>query len=115
LLTWGWTPTHIWGIQLSYFLEYRTGYPWSAVNLQQQLVGLPNSLRFPAYVSLNLGIEKKFGFHGYLWAARLEGVNVLGRTNADTVISNVNAPTFGMFSGGQGRALSLRVRFVGRK
>jgi hypothetical protein len=115
LLSWGWTPTHIWGIQLSYFLEYRTGYPWSAVNLQQQLVGLPNSLRFPAYVSLNLGIEKKFGFRGYLWAARIEAVNILDRLNPDTVISNVDAPTFGMFSGGQGRAFSLRVRFVGRK
>jgi hypothetical protein len=115
LLTWGWTPTHIWGIQLSYFLEYRTGYPFSAVNLQQQLVGPPNSLRFPDYASLNLGLEKKFGFHGYLWAARIEGVNVLGRLNPDTVINNVNAPTFGAFSGGQGRALTARVRFVGRK
>ena len=115
LLTWGWTPTHIWGVQLSYFLEYRTGYPFSAVNLQQQLVGPPNSLRFPDYASLNLGLEKKFGFHGYLWAARIEGVNVLGRLNPDTVINNVNAPTFGSFSGGQGRALTARVRFVGRK
>jgi Carboxypeptidase regulatory-like domain/TonB dependent receptor len=115
LLTWGWTPTYIWGVQLSYFLEYRTGYPWSAVNLEQQLVGPPNSLRFPAYVNLNLGLEKKFGFHGYLWAARIEGVNVLGRLNPDTVINNVNAPTFGSFAGGQGRALSARVRFVGRK
>src|SRR6266852_7965727 len=32
LLTWGWAPTHIWGIQLSYFFEYRTGYPFSVVN-----------------------------------------------------------------------------------
>jgi len=115
LLTWGWTPTHIWGVQLSYFLEYRTGYPFSAVNLQQQLVGPPNSLRFPAYVSLNLGLEKKFGFHGYLWAARIEGVNALGRQNPDTVVNNVDAPNFGAFSGGQSRALTVRVRFVGRK
>jgi hypothetical protein len=115
LLTWGWTPTHIWGVQLSYFLEYRTGYPYSAVNLQQQLVGPPNSLRFPDYVSLNLGLEKKFGFHGYLWAARIEGVNVFGRQNPDTVVSNVDAPNFGAFSGGQGRALTARIRFVGRK
>src|SRR5579862_606052 len=26
-LSWGWFPTHIWAIQLSYFFEYRTGYP----------------------------------------------------------------------------------------
>jgi hypothetical protein len=114
-LTSGEMPTHIWSIELSGFFEYRTGYPFSAVNLQQQLVGAPNSFRFPAYASLNLGIEKKFGFHGYLWAARVESVNILGRKNPDTVINNVDAPTFGTFAGGQGRAFTLRLRFVGRK
>jgi Carboxypeptidase regulatory-like domain len=115
LLTWGDAPTHIWDIQLSYFFEYRTGYPFSAVNLQQQLVGPPNSLRFPAYASLNLGIEKKFAFHGYLWAARVQAVNLLGRRNPNTVVNNVDALNFGSFAGGQGRAFTLRVRFVGRK
>jgi len=123
-LSWGWFPTHIWSTQLSYFFEYRTGYPFSAVNLQQQLVGPPNSLRFPAYASLNLGLERKFGFRGYLWAARVEAVNILGRQNPDTVVNNVDAPActaalhfrcFGAFAGGQGRATTLRVRFVGRK
>lgn len=114
-LAWGQTPTHIWAIQLSGFFEYRTGYPFSAVNLQQQLIGAPNSLRFPAYVSLNLAIERKFGFRGYLWAVRVESVDILGRHNPDTVINNVDAPTFGTFAGGQDRALTLRLRFVGRK
>ncbi len=124
LLTWGWTPTHVWGVQLSYFFEYRTGYPFSVVNLQQQVVGPANSLRFPGYASLNLGLEKKFGFRGFLWAARIETVNALGRQNPDSVVNNVDAPAcstlvrsgcFGAFSGGQGRATTLRVRFVGRK
>jgi hypothetical protein len=114
-LSWGWAPTHIWKIQLSYFLEYRTGYPYTAVNLQQELVGLPDSLRFPAFVNLNLGIERKFTLRGYIWAARVEGVNVLGRQNPNTVVNNVDAPTFGSFAGGQGRAATLRIRFVGRK
>src|SRR5712692_8671561 len=114
-LTWGWAPTHIWGIQLSYFFEYRTGYPFSVVNLQQQLVGAPNLSRFPAYLNLNLGIEKKFSFRGYLWAARVEAVNILDRQNPDTVVNNIDAPNFGTFAGGQGRATTLRVRFVGRK
>jgi carboxypeptidase family protein len=124
LVTWGWAPTHIWSTQLSYFFEYRSGYPFSVVNLQQQLVGLPNSLRFPAYASLNLGLEKKFAFRGYLWAARVEAVNILGRQNPDSVVNNIDAPActsvvrsgcFGAFAGGQGRATTLRVRFVGRK
>ncbi len=115
LLTWGWTPTHIWGIQLSWFFEYRTGYPFSIINLQQQLVCAPNSSRFPAYAGLNLGIEKKFGYRGYLWAARVEAVNILGRQNPDTLVNNRDARNFGPFAGGQGRAFTLRVRFAGRK
>ena len=124
LVLWGWMPTHIWSTQLSGFLEYRTGYPFSVVNLQQQLVGLPNSHRFPAYASLNLGLERKFELRGYLWAARVEAVNILGRRNPDSVVNNIDAPActalvrsgcFGAFAGGQGRATTLRVRFVGRK
>ena len=123
-VTWGWAPTHIWGISLSYFFEYRTGYSFSVVNLDQQLVGPPNSSHFPDYASLNLGLEKKFGFRGYLWAARVEAINVLNRQDPNTVVNNINAPActstltqgcFGAFSGGQGRAFTLRVRFIGRK
>ena len=114
-LTWGWAPTHIWKIQLSYFFEYRTGYPFSAFNLQQQLVGVPNSVRFPDYASLNLAIEKKFALRGYLWALRLEMVNAFDRQNPDTVVNNVDAPNFGTFAGGQARAFTARVRFIGRK
>ena len=124
LVLWGWIPTHIWSTQLSGFFEYRTGYPFSVVNLQQQLVGPPNSSRFPAYASLNLGLERKFELRGYLWAVRVEGVNILGRQNPDSVVNNIDAPLcsatvrtgcFGAFAGGQGRATTLRVRFVGRK
>jgi hypothetical protein len=114
-LTWGWAPTHIWGIQLSYFFEYRSGFPYSVINLQQQLVGPPNSSRFPAYASLNVGIEKKFGFRGYFWGVRVEAVNALNRQNPDTVVNNIDAPNFRAFSGGQGRAVTLRVRLIGRK
>ena len=114
-LTWGWTPTHIWKIQLSYFFEYRTGYPYSIVNLEQQLVGPPNSSRFPNYKNLNLALEKKFAFRGYLWAARIEMVNAVNWQNPNVVVNNVDAPNFGQLSGGQRRALTARVRFAGRK
>jgi hypothetical protein len=114
-LTWGWTPTHIWKIQFSYFFEYRTGYPYSIVNLQQQLVGPPNSSRFPDYNNLNLALEKKFAFRGYLWAARIEMVNALNHRNPNVVVSNRDAPNFGQLSGGQSRAYTARVRFAGRK
>src|SRR6266852_6172663 len=115
LLTWGWTPTHIWKVQFSYFFEYRTGYPFSVVNLQQQLVGAANSSRFPAYANLNVALEKKFALRGYWWAARIEMVNAFNRENPNVVVNNIDAPNFGTFEGGQGRAFTARVRFAGRK
>jgi hypothetical protein len=115
LLTWGWTPTHIWKIQFSYFFEYRTGYPYSIVNLEQQLIGAPNSSRFPDYKNLNLALERKFALRGYLWAARIEMVNAFNWQNPNVVVNNIDAPNFGALSGGQGRAFTARVRFAGRK
>jgi Carboxypeptidase regulatory-like domain len=115
LLSWGWTPTHIWKIQFSYFFEYRSGYPYSIVNLEQQLVGPANSSRFPDYVNLNAGLEKKFAFRGFLWAARIEVVNAFDHKNPNVVVNNVDAPNFGQLSGGQRRAFTARVRFAGRK
>jgi hypothetical protein len=114
-LTWGWTPTHIWKIQFSYFFEYRTGYPYSIVNLQQQLVGPPNASRFPDYKNLNVALEKKFAFRGYLWGARIEMVNTFDWQNPNVVVNNVDAPNFGQLTGGQRRAFTARVRFAGRK
>ena len=108
----GWTPIPLWGLLLSGFFEYRTGFPFSTLNEQQQLVGAPNSLRFPDYVSLNLGLEKRFRFRGHEWAVRVSGVNLTGHNNPDSVVNNVDAPNYLTFAGGQGRAFTARLRLV---
>jgi hypothetical protein len=118
LLTWATIPTPIWGILFTYLFDYHTGFPYSAVNQQQFLVGAANSYRFPAFANLTVGFEKKFTFRDRVFAARLVVVNILGRQNPDTVVNNVDAihlPVFGTFEGGQGRAVTARLRFVGRK
>jgi len=118
LLSWANVPTPIWGILFTYLFEYHTGYPWSAVNQRQFLVGTANAYRFPAFASLTIGLEKKFTFRDRVFAARIVAVNILGRQNPDVVVNNVdatNAPVFGTFEGGQGRAFTARLRLVGRK
>jgi hypothetical protein len=60
----GWTPAPVWKLFLSYYFEYRTGFPLSVVNEQQQVVGSANRLRYPDYASLNLGIEKRLRCSG---------------------------------------------------
>jgi hypothetical protein len=115
VVTWGSIPTPVWGILFTFLVDYRTGYPFSAINQQQFLIGGANSLRFPDYASLTVGFEKKFTFRNWIFAARLSVINVLGRQNPDVVVNNVDAPNYGMFTGGQGRAFTARLRFVGRK
>ena len=115
MLTWGWAQTRIWGLFLSYLFEYRAGFPFSSVDQYLEIVGAPNRQRFPDHANLNLGIEKRFQFRGYYWAFRVSAVNVIGRENPDVVINNVTAPNYLQFAGGQGRAFTARLRFVGRK
>jgi hypothetical protein len=118
-LSWGTVPTPFWGIDVAYLFEYRTGYPFSVVNQQQFLIGAPNRLRFPDYASLNISLEKKFRFRKYLFAVRGSVINILDRQNPNVVVNNIDAigvmPAFLNFSGGQGRAFTGRLRFLGRR
>jgi hypothetical protein len=113
VLTSGWTPLPVWGLLLSGLAEFRTGYPFSIINEEQQLVSAPNSARFPNYFNLNLGLEKRFPFKGHQWAVRVSGFNVTGHNNPDSVINNIDAgPSFLSYAGGQHRAFTVRLRLV---
>jgi len=118
-VSWGSIPTNIWGLLFAYFYEYRSGYPFNVVDQQQFLVGAPASQRFPYYSSLTVSLEKPFRFKEYIFAIRVSAVNALNRQNPDVVVNNVDAegatPGYLTFSGGQGRAITARLRFVGRK
>lgn len=109
----GWTPTSYWDLFLSYFFEYRSGFPFSTVNEQQQIVGSANQFRYPDYASLNVGIEKRLKFLTREWAIRLTIINLISRENANSVINNVDSPRFMKFSGGQKRSFNVRIRLVG--
>jgi hypothetical protein len=108
----GWTPLPVWHLLFSYFFEYHSGFPFSAVNEQQQLVGLANSLRYPSYISLNLALEKNFRFRKREWALRGSVINLTNHQNPTAVVNNVTAPNFLAFSGRQGLAFTARLRLV---
>jgi hypothetical protein len=113
LVSSGWAPVPFWGLFLSYFFEYRTGFPFSVVNEQQQLVGPANARRFPDYSSLNLGIEKRIHLLTRNWAVRLTIMNLTSHQNPDSVINNIDSPDFMRLGGGQKRAFSARLRLIG--
>jgi hypothetical protein len=99
----------------SYSVLYRTGFPFITVNDFGQLVNGTGKFRFPAYLSFSPAIEKKFAFHGYLWAARVAIENITNNSNANVVDNNVNSPTFLTFFGQAHRTLNGRIRFLGKQ
>jgi len=108
----GWAPLPKWELLGSYFMEYHTGFPYSVVNDQEQLVGGANTSRFPTYFSLNLGVEKQFKFRKRVWAIRVSSNNITGHNNPIAVVNNIDAPDFQTFSGGHNRTFTARLRLV---
>jgi hypothetical protein len=111
-ISWGKTPVPLWDLFLSYRAEYRSGYPFDDENEQGQLLGTPGQFRFPNYFELDVGLEKRFGFHGQVWALRVSAINATHHDNPNAVNTAVSPFAF---AGGEGRAFTARLRLVGRK
>jgi hypothetical protein len=119
-LSWGYLPFFplplIHQLEIAYSAEARTGFPFSLLNDQQELISKPGADRFPYYLSLNLQLEKRFHFLGYYLALRGGFDNITGRCNP-YVVNSVIDPTHPQptFSACQGRAFTSRIRLLGRK
>ena len=125
-LMWGWAPVEkkwfphllqpiVGETDFQILTDFRTGFPFSVTNEQGYLVGQPDDLRFPDYLTVNLALERKFQFRGYLWAWRAGLINALGRSNPNVVNSDINSPDYLQYGSGQARAVDVRLRFLGRK
>lgn len=113
-LSWGWLPfTH--KTDLAYTLDWRSGFPFSLQNDSQEVVGAPDSQRFPPYFSADLSLERRVTLFGYQWAFRVGVNNVTDRGNYSYVDSNVDSPHFMTFSDAQGHSFVARIRLLGRK
>ncbi len=115
LISWGTFPAP-WFAKylLSYFLEWHSGFPFSSVDETQQLVGLPNRGRFPDFFSLNLHCERRFKLWRTQWALRAGFNNLTDNPNPVVVNNIIESPDYEVFSGGQGRVFTGRIRFLGR-
>jgi hypothetical protein len=87
--------------------DIHSGFPYSALDVRQEYVGVPNGQRFPEYFSLDLKLYRQFRIpffgsqNGKAHHIRL-GVYTLNVTNHDnfsTVYNNVMSPNFGRFVG----------------
>ncbi len=119
IISWGWLPVPFAKLRkrwdLVYLLDEHTGFPYTAVNAAQQVVGAAGGQRFPAYVNFSPGLEWKFHFRGQYWGLR--GVMENGTNSADPAVVNnvVDSPEFGTFSEFKGRAFTARIRLIGTK
>ena len=113
-LSWGFLP-FMKGFDIAYSMEARSGFPFNVVNDRQELVGAPGDLRFPAYFTLNLHLEKRFHLFRAWWAIRGGFNDITDRHNFLFVNNDHDSPGFRTFSGFYGRALTTRIRFLGRK
>ena len=117
LITWGQFQLP-WKITASPVLDVHTGFPYSAVDVLQNYVGQPNSLRLPTFMSFDLKLSKDFRIPFLPWVRNhtIRGAvgiyNVTNHLNPRDVYNNVTSPYFGHFAGPQHRTFEPFMDFV---
>ncbi len=113
-LSWGYLPTFWQSWAIAYLLEVRNGFPFSIEDQTGLVAGQPDRFRFPAFFELNLHVERRFTFHGNHWAFRFGFNNITNHNNFNTVNNVIGSPQFLAMSGGQTRAFTARIRWLGK-
>jgi hypothetical protein len=116
-LAWGFVHIPFWSLVFSPVFDMHSGFPYSNIDVFQDYVGAPNSLRFPTYFSLDVKVYRDFPIRipfkerpkGKVRKIRIGvySLDVTGRQNPHDVFSNVASPMFGQFAGFQRRFTGL--------
>jgi hypothetical protein len=78
--------------------EWRTGFPWSAVDEFQDFVGARNRTgRLPRVSTIDFSLTRPWRFKKYRFTAGVRISNVFGGGNERDVQSNITAPDYAMF------------------
>jgi hypothetical protein len=102
-------PTSRW-LMLGVF-DWRSGLPYSAVNEALDFVGPLNSLRFPTYVRLEAGIERRFKILKFQPWIGVRVWNALNSFVPTDVQANLGSPAFGSFYNSEYRQYRIQLRF----
>jgi Carboxypeptidase regulatory-like domain len=101
-------------------VDVHTGFPYSNVDVLQNYVGVPDSLRFPVYFSLDVKLSRDFMVPFSLKEnAKRRKINigifsldVTNRLNPHDVFNNVISPLFGVFAGFPRRLTGLDINLT---
>ena len=119
VLSWGWLPVPAPQLKKSwdivYTFDWHTGFPYTTVDANSQVVGAAGSQRFPHYLAISPGLEWRFHFHHYYFGLR--GVMENMTNSSDPLIVNnvVDSPQYGSFSEYLGRVFTARLRLISTK
>jgi hypothetical protein len=89
-------------------LEYRNGFPYYVTDATQNYVGIPNSNRYPAFLSLDSRLSKdiqvtpKYGVR-----LSVSGYNITNHFNPETFHNNIADPSYGIFFGQRQRRFTF--------
>jgi len=111
VLAWGvWRLGEKW--RIAPVIEYRTGYPYTAVTEAQDYAGPPNSRRFPRFFSLDFRISRDIRYRKHMFRVSFSLFNLTNHFNPDSVRLNTADPQFGEFLGQHKRRFRLDFDFL---
>ncbi|MGE0812962.1 MAG: TonB-dependent receptor [Vicinamibacterales bacterium] len=88
--------------------EWRSGFPWSAVDEYQDYVGPRNRTgRLPSVATLDFSLVRPWRFRKYRFTAGLKVYNALGSGAERDVQANVASPAYGRFFNPIPRSIGL--------
>ena len=91
--------------------DWRSGLPYSVVNETLDYVGPRNNRRFPSYVRLEVGLERRFKIFKFEPWIGLRVWNALNSFLPTDVQANLGSPAFGSFYSSEFRQYRIQVRF----
>jgi hypothetical protein len=114
LVAFGYLPLYGKNWASAFFLEMRSGYPFSIQDEDGRYLGQINERRLPTYFNLNFHIERRLVFAGYRWALRVGSNNITDHFNPTLVNGNTASANFLQYYGNQRRTFNFRIRWLGR-
>ena len=88
------------GFGIAPVFEYRSGFPYLVTDAAQAYAGVPNSTRFPHFLSLDARVWKDFQVNPkYAIRISVSAFNLTNHFNPEAVHGNVNDPAYGLFFG----------------
>jgi hypothetical protein len=100
--------------------DIHNGFPYSQLDVLQNYVGAPNSLRFPVYFSLDVKLSREFTVHmPFKENAKRRKISigvfstdVTNRLNPRDIFNIQTSPRFGLFDGFQRRLTGLELNLT---